>query len=65
MNTFGNAFRITIFGESHGVQIGVVIDGCPAGISLDEKDLLKDFKRRKSGGRGTTPRIEPDLPKIV
>ncbi len=65
MNSFGRVFRVSIFGESHGVQVGALIDGCPAGISLSEEDLKKDFKRRKAGGRGTTPRIEPDLPRIV
>ncbi len=65
MNSFGNLFRVSIFGESHGIQIGVVIDGCPAGINLSESDFKEDFERRKSGGKGTTPRIEPDLPRIV
>ena len=65
MNSFGNIFRVSIFGESHGIQVGAVIDGCPAGISLCEDDLQADFARRKAGGRGTTPRIEPDLPRIV
>ena len=65
MNSFGRHFRVTIFGESHGIQIGIVIDGCPAGIDLLESDFKDDFERRKAGGRGTTPRIEPDLPKIV
>lgn len=65
MNSFGTLFRVTIFGESHGIQIGAVIDGCPAGIELTEKDFEHDFQRRRAGGRGTTPRLEPDLPKIV
>lgn len=65
MNSFGRMFRISIFGESHGIQIGVVIDGCPPGIALSEDDLKNDFARRRAGGRGTTPRIEPDLPSIV
>jgi chorismate synthase len=65
MNTFGRFFRVSIFGESHGIQIGAVIDGCPAGISLCEDDLQDDFARRRAGGIGTTPRIEPDLPRIV
>ncbi|MFO7868854.1 MAG: chorismate synthase [Bacteroidales bacterium] len=65
MNSFGRVFRVSLFGESHGVQIGVVVDGCPAGISLSEDDLSEDFARRRAGGRGTTPRIEPDLPRIV
>ncbi|RUM34889.1 MAG: chorismate synthase [Desulfobulbus sp.] len=65
MNSFGRLFRVSIFGESHGIQIGTVIDGCPAGIPLCEDDLTEDFARRRAGGRGTTPRVEPDLPKIV
>jgi chorismate synthase len=65
MNSFGRLFRVSIFGESHGIQIGAVIDGCPAGISLNEADLEEDFQKRRAGGRGTTPRLEPDLPRIV
>ena len=65
MNSFGRTFRVSIFGESHGIQIGAVIDGCPAGIPLTEDDLKDDFARRRAGGRGTTPRVEPDLPRIV
>jgi len=65
MNSFGRMFRVSIFGESHGIQIGAVIDGCPAGIPLTEDDLKNDFARRRAGGRGTTPRVEPDLPRIV
>jgi chorismate synthase len=65
MNTFGRNFRVSIFGESHGVQIGVMIDGCPAGIALCEADLLSDIGRRRAGGVGTTPRIEADEPHIV
>ncbi|MDR2886384.1 MAG: chorismate synthase [Bacteroidales bacterium] len=65
MNTFGQLFRITIFGESHGSAIGVVVDGCPPGITISSEDLLPDLKRRQSGGRGTTPRMEADLPEIL
>ena len=65
MNSFGRLFRVSIFGESHGIQVGMVIDGCPAGLPLCEDDLQEDFARRKAGGRGTTPRVEPDLPRIV
>ncbi|RUT79977.1 chorismate synthase [Ancylomarina longa] len=65
MNNFGRIFRISIFGESHGKGVGVTIDGCPAGISLTEEDLMPDLGRRKSGARGTTPRIEKDLPAIL
>lgn len=65
MNSFGRLWRITIFGESHGKGIGVVLDGCPAGIPLKEEDLLPDLERRKAGAAGTTPRQEADLPRIV
>ena len=65
MNTFGRKFRVSIFGESHGKQIGVVLDGVPAGLQLSEEHLMGDILRRKSGARGTTPRIEADQPVIV
>ncbi len=65
MNTFGRKFKLSIFGESHGEGIGIIIDGCPVGISLKESDFKADFDRRRSGARGTTPRREPDLPKIL
>ncbi len=65
MNRFGRIFSVSLYGESHGVQVGAVIDGCPAGIPLTESDMEADFARRRAGGRGTTPRHEPDLPKIV
>lgn len=65
MNSFGNLFRISIFGESHGTSLGVVIDGCPAGLPLCEEDFPEEINRRKSGGAGTTPRKEPDVPKIM
>lgn len=63
MNNFGRIFRISIFGESHGESVGVVIDGCPAGLALTEEDLLPDLERRKGGKqKGTTPRQEADYP---
>lgn len=65
MNSFGRLFKVSIFGESHGIQIGAVIDGCPAGIALCEDDFKDDLARRRSGAKGTTPRTEPDIPKIV
>ena len=65
MNTFGRKFRVSIFGESHGELIGVVIDGVPAGLELSEQDFAADIARRKSGAKGTTPRIEEDKPMIV
>ncbi len=65
MNTFGRKFRVSIFGESHGELIGVVLDGVPAGLELSELDFEKDIQRRKSGAKGTTPRKEEDRPQIV
>ena len=65
MNSFGVLFRVTLFGESHGPAIGVIIDGCPPGISVKTEDFLPDLKRRQSGSRGTTKRQEPDLPEIL
>lgn len=65
MNSFGVIFRVSLFGESHGSAIGVVIDGCPPGLPVKPDDFLPDLKRRQSGGRGTTKRHEPDLPEIL
>ncbi len=63
MNSFGRIFRLHIFGESHGESVGVVIDGCPAGLPLQVEDFLADIERRKGGTqKGTTPRQEADLP---
>ncbi|MCC8094684.1 MAG: chorismate synthase [Tannerellaceae bacterium] len=61
MNTFGNLYRLTSFGESHGAGIGGVIDGCPAGIELDMEFIQKELNRRKPGQSAiTTPRKEAD-----
>ncbi|MCF0175234.1 MAG: chorismate synthase [Bacteroidales bacterium] len=65
MNTFGRNFRVTVFGESHGEEIGVVLDGVPAGLPLCPGDFTEDLNRRRSGARGTTPRREADTPRIV
>lgn len=65
MNSFGRIFRLSIFGESHGVAVGVTVDGCPAGIALAVDDFLPDLERRKAGAAGTTPRKEDDLPEII
>lgn len=65
MNTFGQTFRISIYGESHGATVGIVIDGCPPGIALGKEDFVADLARRKSGAKGTTPRIEGDHPMIM
>ena len=62
MNTFGRIFRVHIFGESHGACVGVTIDGCPAGLAINEEDFVTDIERRKGGVKGTTPRKEDDLP---
>jgi chorismate synthase len=63
MNSFGRFFRISIFGESHGAAVGIIIDGCPAGIELTEADFITDIERRKGGTqKGTTPRQETDAP---
>ncbi|HEY0679504.1 MAG TPA: chorismate synthase [Chitinophagaceae bacterium] len=63
MNSFGRLFRVHIFGESHGESVGMVIDGCPAGLPLQTEDFLNDINRRKGGlQKGTTPRQEEDLP---
>lgn len=63
MNSFGRLFRVSIFGESHGTEIGVVLDGVPAGIPLPKEDFLPDLERRKGGiQKGTTPRKEEDEP---
>ena len=63
MNQFGKLFQVTIFGESHGESVGVVIDGVTAGIPLTVEDFIKDTERRKGGKqKGTTPRQEEDLP---
>ena len=65
MNSFGRLFRVSIFGESHGENVGVVIDGCPPGIPITVEDFYVDLNRRKGGTRGTTPRKEDDIPEIV
>jgi len=63
MNSFGRLFRVHIFGESHGESVGIVVDGCPAGLTLSADDLLPDLERRKGGKqKGTTPRQEADYP---
>lgn len=63
MNSFGRIFRVSIFGESHGEGVGIVVDGCPAGLPLTVEDFLEDMERRKGGmQKGTTPRKEDDLP---
>src|SRR5512133_339690 len=65
MNSFGQVFRLTLFGESHGAAIGVTVDGCPAGTAITPDDFASDLRRRQSGSRGTTPRVEADMPEII
>lgn len=66
MNTFGNLFRVTTFGESHGLALGGVIDGCPAGIELNVELIQKDLDRRKPGqSKITTQRKENDEVRIL
>ena len=65
-NTFGKLFTVSTFGESHGLALGAVVDGCPPGIALDEDDLQHDLDRRKPGqSRYTTQRREADQIKIL
>lgn len=65
MNSFGRLFRVSIFGESHGHCVGITIDGCPAGLPLSIDDFTADIERRKAGAKGTTPRKEDDIPRIM
>ena len=76
MDTFGRIFRVSIFGESHGEAIGVVMDGVPEGMALEAADFAADIARRSPGRRGaeargesgtvgTTPRVETDEPQIL
>ncbi len=65
-STFGNIFKITTFGESHGAGVGVIVDGCPAGLLLDASDIQKDLDRRKPGqSKFTTQRKEDDEVEIL
>ena len=64
-NSFGTLFRMTTWGESHGRAIGVVIDGCPAGMPLSEEDIQKELELRRPGKNVyTSPRKEPDQAEI-
>ncbi|MDD3577097.1 MAG: chorismate synthase [Halothiobacillus sp.] len=65
-NTFGKLFTVTTFGESHGLALGAIVDGCPPGIEISEADLQIDLDRRKPGtSRHTTQRREADEVKIL
>jgi chorismate synthase len=65
MNSFGRIFRVSIYGESHGPSLGIILDGCPAGIPLEETDFDADIKRRNPSRAGTTARKEPDRPQLL
>lgn len=65
-NTLGQVFRVTTFGESHGVALGCIIDGCPPGLVISEADIQAELDRRKPGtSKFTTARREPDQVKIL
>ena len=64
MDTFGHRFQLELFGASHAPTVGVTIRGVPATLPLAAGDFTADLLRRKSGARGTTPRIEDDTPVI-
>ena len=65
-NTFGTIFRVTTFGESHGLAMGCIVDGCPPGLALSESDIQADLDRRRPGkSRHVTQRKEPDKVKIL
>lgn len=65
-NTFGRVFRVTTWGESHGTAVGAVIDGCPAGMTLDLEQLQEEMMRRRPGqGGASSPRKEPDQVEIL
>jgi chorismate synthase len=65
-NTFGQAFRVTTFGESHGPSLGAIVDGCPPGLMLTAADLQHDLDRRRPGqSRYTTQRREADQVQIL
>jgi chorismate synthase len=65
-NTIGEVFRVTTFGESHGAGLGVLVDGCPAGLALEEEDFARDMSRRRPGqSAATTPRQEADQVQLL
>ncbi len=65
-NTFGKAFRVTTFGESHGVALGVIVDGCPAGLELSEDDIQRELDKRRPGiSKIVSQRKERDRVKIL
>lgn len=64
-NSFGNKLKISIFGESHGENLGIIIDGLPSGLELDFDLINKDLERRRGGKKHSTSRVETDKPNIV
>ena len=65
-NSFGKSFVVTTFGESHGVALGCIVDGCPPGMALSEADIQADLDRRRPGrNKHTTQRSEPDQVRIL
>ena len=65
-NSFGNSFVVTTFGESHGVALGCIIDGCPPGLEISEEDIQKELDKRKPGSsKYTTQRKEDDKVEIL
>ena len=65
-NTFGHLFRITTWGESHGGGVGVVIDGCPPLLDIDEREIQAEMDRRRPGaGPATSARAESDRIRIL
>ena len=65
-NSFGNIFKITTWGESHGKALGVIVDGCPAGLKFSEKDIQLELDRRRPGqSKYTTQRKEADKVEIL
>jgi chorismate synthase len=66
VNTFGRAFRLTTFGESHGPAVGAVVDGCPAGLEISEKDVQGELDKRRPGQSAvSSKRSEPDRVEIL
>ncbi|NQT05324.1 MAG: chorismate synthase [Dehalococcoidia bacterium] len=64
-NSLGKIFNVTGFGESHGNCMGIVVDGCPAGLPITEADIQQEVERRRPGAAGTTERWEPDRVEII
>ena len=65
MNTLGRLFRLQLYGESHGQTLGVLIEGCPAGLSISTSDFSYDLARRKPSGQASTTRKEADRPQLL